>query len=386
VAYSQGDISGKIVYHNEAETPLPDVKLDLYDAEGNYYATTFTDDDGEYLFEGLDNGSYTIEPSYTAEGGGASMQDAVLIMLHLIGVHELEGIEAIAADVDADDEITWLDHGLVVLHFFTGEPFPAGDWVFEDITHTVGSKEGGGDENYGSSAGDVAGAWEIGLYNRPMVEATYTAHSLMPNTAEALSVNATADIRINGAGLVINYPAAYLEVTSVATSLEGAEVREENGSILLAWTSADAEPVQIAKGEELITFKASLTGDPQEALRFTLSSRSHLANAESKIIKGAAINLPEIKASANIAEITRIAPNPVHTSATVAFNLRKPGMVTIDVIDLSGKVVQTLASRYFAKGAQQIDFQRGNLESGIYMLQLKTASSKSNQVQKVIFR
>ncbi|MGM0567318.1 MAG: SpaA isopeptide-forming pilin-related protein, partial [Bacteroidota bacterium] len=244
--FAQGDISGTMLYHNEDGAPLPEVELQLFDADGEHVATKFTNDAGEYLFEDLEIGDYYIEASYDAEAGGATMQDAVMIMLHLIGVHELEGMEYIAADVDADGEVTWNDHGLVILHFLTGQPFPAGDWVFEDIQHSVGAKEGGdggGDDNYGTSAGDVAGTWEPGQRDRRMTEAVYTPHNIIPREATSLTVTAASDMTLTGAGIVVRFPESAVAVSDVNTPLAGAETRIQNGEIVLAWNAANAENV-----------------------------------------------------------------------------------------------------------------------------------------------
>ncbi|MFW6371811.1 MAG: carboxypeptidase regulatory-like domain-containing protein, partial [Bacteroidota bacterium] len=351
--YAQGDISGTILYHSEDGAPLPEVELQLFNADGEYVATSFTNDEGEYLFEDLEIGDYYIEASYDAEAGGATMQDAVMIMLHLMGVHELEGIEYLAADVDADGEITWDDHALVLLHFFTGEPFPAGDWVFEDIEHNIGDKEGGddgdggGNDNLGSSAGDVAGTWEPGQRDRRIAEAEYTPHSLVPQENTTLSVTASNNMTLTGAGIAIQYPASLVDVSNVTTPLQDAEVRIQNGQIMLAWNSANS--VTLNKGEELLTMETTLLSETGETIRFTLGQKTSFAGENGSPVKNAKLNLPEMKQSQAM-KINSLAPNPVFHEATLNFYMNRGGTAKVSLTDLSGKKVRTIESSQFSQG------------------------------------
>ena len=392
-AAAQSDITGKIVYHNDAETPLPGVELQLFDADNNYIATTFTDDNGDYLFEGLDNGTYSVEAFYDAEAGGVDMGDALLILFYLNGLYEFTPIEYVAADVTADGEVTWDDYFFIIIdHFIFGEPFPAGDWVFEDIIINLGAKEGGDDDGddgdtYGSSAGEVAGTWEPGQRTMPMVDASYKNYSLLENQSTHLSVLADKSLDISGTGLVINYPGEFINIESVSTPLRDAEVNVIGNQIRLAWTASSENMQSIEKGDELISIEATLKQSTDEILKFNLSNESHFADAEGTILKGMALELPAVSENKNILTLSPVAPNPVISSSVINFYLDKPAFVEMQLVDLSGRVVERLASQQFGEGNHSRTLLRKtSFEPGIYMLQFNVNGDEITKTQKIILQ
>lgn len=388
-ATAQNDISGRIVYHNDAETPLPGVELELFDAEQNYIATTYTDDNGAYLFEGLDNGTYSVEASYDAEAGGVDMGDALLILFYLNGLYDFTPIEYLAADVTADGDVTWDDYFFIIIdHFIFGEPFPAGDWVFEDITFNVGAKADGDDgDNYGTSAGEVSGAWEPGQRSMPLVESAYKDYSLQANQMTGLTVTSNKSINIGGAGLVINYPGEFIRIESVGTPLDKAEVHIVNNQIRLAWTTTGANMLTLNKGQELLNIEAELIQSTSQPLNFHLSDESHFANAEGQLIKSASVELPAVSESRNILDLSRVAPNPMVSSARVEFYLAKTAHVEMQLVDLSGRVVENIASRTFGEGNHTKTLTRkAGIEPGIYMLRFNVNGNEITKTQKLILR
>ncbi|MBS1262682.1 MAG: hypothetical protein MAG453_02044 [Calditrichaeota bacterium] len=69
-------------------------------------------------------------------------------------------------------------------------------------------------------------------------------------------------------------------------------------------------------------------------------------------------------------------PNPFNTTATVRYTLAKPGEVTLDVYDLLGRRVASLADGLRAPGAHTVTFDASSLASGPYFLRL-TAGERS---------
>jgi hypothetical protein len=70
-------------------------------------------------------------------------------------------------------------------------------------------------------------------------------------------------------------------------------------------------------------------------------------------------------------------PNPFNPSTNITFNLKESSFVAVKIYDLSGRLVQTLASGQMSAGKQQLlwDTQATNgssLASGVYLVQLST--------------
>ncbi|NII24261.1 T9SS type A sorting domain-containing protein [Pseudoflavitalea sp. X16] len=76
-----------------------------------------------------------------------------------------------------------------------------------------------------------------------------------------------------------------------------------------------------------------------------------------------------------------VAPNPFTTELTAYINVPQTQLVTINVADISGRVLKTVSGKY-AEGAAEITVSTTELPKGIYFLKVKGESF--TQTQKVI--
>ncbi len=70
-------------------------------------------------------------------------------------------------------------------------------------------------------------------------------------------------------------------------------------------------------------------------------------------------------------------PNPFNPVTEISFNLSKPGLVKLDVFDLSGRLVKTLIHGQMAAGPQSVHWngtsnESGPVASGVYFYRLRT--------------
>lgn len=79
-----------------------------------------------------------------------------------------------------------------------------------------------------------------------------------------------------------------------------------------------------------------------------------------------------------------IFPNPVITSSNIFFSLQQNSFVTIELFDLAGSKMKTLLNENFGAGEHDVIFNREQLSTGIYLLQLKMNNTYS--VIKVIIQ
>jgi len=77
-------------------------------------------------------------------------------------------------------------------------------------------------------------------------------------------------------------------------------------------------------------------------------------------------------------------PNPFSTQTTIRFQLDKTSSVILDLNDISGKRILELANRNYPSGEHIIPFQKGRLESGIYLLRLNLDGQVSTR--KLVIR
>jgi hypothetical protein len=67
-----------------------------------------------------------------------------------------------------------------------------------------------------------------------------------------------------------------------------------------------------------------------------------------------------------------IYPNPVSASSTVSFYVGQKGQVSIKILDLSGRLVTTLADESFEEGDYEVTWNAADVKAGIYFLRFET--------------
>ncbi|MGE5458514.1 MAG: T9SS type A sorting domain-containing protein [Methanococcaceae archaeon] len=70
-------------------------------------------------------------------------------------------------------------------------------------------------------------------------------------------------------------------------------------------------------------------------------------------------------------------PNPFNPSTTINYTLEKPGMVTLRVYDVLGRLVSTLVNQSQSAGSHSVNFNASNLSSGIYFYKIDAGSFQS---------
>ena len=78
-------------------------------------------------------------------------------------------------------------------------------------------------------------------------------------------------------------------------------------------------------------------------------------------------------------------PNPFSNQTTLAFELDQPATVTLDVYDVTGRLVTTLTSRRYNAGRHQVDWQAAEQARGVYFVRM-TADGRPVSARKVARR
>ena len=71
-----------------------------------------------------------------------------------------------------------------------------------------------------------------------------------------------------------------------------------------------------------------------------------------------------------------IYPNPTQDNVTINYSLGNASDVTIEVMDVTGKVVSTLNEGVQANGGHQVSLESASFESGVYYVTIVTNDSK----------
>ena len=81
----------------------------------------------------------------------------------------------------------------------------------------------------------------------------------------------------------------------------------------------------------------------------------------------------------SIARLFPAFPNPFNSSATITFDLYRPGKVDLQVVNVAGETVQVLHNSYTGAGNYRYSFDGTGLATGIYFARLQTEGYTSAQ-------
>ncbi|MFA6978578.1 MAG: choice-of-anchor D domain-containing protein [Ignavibacteriaceae bacterium] len=158
IVFPNSKISGRVLYNNSANAPLPSVQVFL--KNGNVVSdSTVTDINGNFVFKNVYDGNYQITAKSDKPINGITSTDALLIRRYTVGLIPLTALQLQAADVNASGIVNSTD-ALQIRRFVVGQisSFPKSGWVFESPNVTVN----GNDVSkviLGNVVGDVNGSF-----------------------------------------------------------------------------------------------------------------------------------------------------------------------------------------------------------------------------------
>lgn len=151
-----GNIEGTINYANEDTTVVRAAKVVLMDGFGDKLDSVNADANGHFSFTNVIAGTYQLTVHPYHPWGGVNITDALITLRHYVGLHDLDSLPKLAADVSNNNIINSLD-ALIIAKRFAGliPSFPSGDWLFESGMLTITGTETINITIYGLCYGDV---------------------------------------------------------------------------------------------------------------------------------------------------------------------------------------------------------------------------------------
>ena len=75
--------------------------------------------------------------------------------------------------------------------------------------------------------------------------------------------------------------------------------------------------------------------------------------------------------------VSNIYPNPFNPTTQISFNIVEYSHVELDILDVSGRVIDQLDQSFYSPGSYIIDYNASKHSSGLYFVRLKSSSSTS---------
>jgi len=80
--------------------------------------------------------------------------------------------------------------------------------------------------------------------------------------------------------------------------------------------------------------------------------------------------------------LLRVTPNPFNSSTTIEYSLPRPGRYAVDVVDISGRLVERIAGGYGQAGSHQTVWNAGSTAAGVYIVKLE--GGRIRDLKKVV--
>lgn len=152
------------------------------------------------------------------------------------------------------------------------------------------------------------------------------------------------------------------------------------------WFNAASESVFLQPGQETgLTFSgniaASANGNP---ITITVTPAHHPEESKSVTVTGFTSPLtrttPDIPAEF---ELKQPFPNPFNSSTTIRYSSETPGPVSLQIFDITGRLMATLADENPGSGFEEIKWNAGNHPAGLYFVKLM--ADDQIETKKIIY-
>ena len=426
VAFSNGniciiqayfEISGNVFYFSNTN-PVPGVLLSL-SGNNQYIATTTTS--GNYCYESIFHGDYISSPAKNDDLGGLSGTDASRIARYPAGLFTLNCMEQIVADVSLNGSISGVDASRVARYsagLITELNPEIKNWVFstENVTNCelwppiswtdslvyTDLHEDLTSQDYSAiRLGDVSGNWTPDSKFKYVTSDQSERKAGYNLSAESIQLLVCLDesLSIEGVDITLEYDASKLKFVKAdfeSSIFEGSDyemqVNEGIGGKLRMVIYAIGE---LYFGDGVLTkITFALISETNKPARVALTNLSVNENR----VKGWLVlqNEPtnhqfktEVLSIIPDAESSFIAvyPNPFQNKTCISYYLNEQSKVTVQITDINGKLVATLANEVQNVGMKELIWngdndQKQQLPQGVYFAVFK--SDNSFEVKRIV--
>ncbi len=374
VSFAQtGSYSANVIYGNQLDFPIEGLQADLYDSDGVFIETDFTDANGFFTFDGLRIGEvYTAKFSYDEELNNVDLEDAYRLLLHLLEIDQLEGIQLLAADVDATSTVDFTDFMYILIDFYVNEfEFPAGDWVLPDwqFEMTTGKLSGG--PAHVNRVGDLTDETPDKALDNIQLDYNDLISFTSPELVIPIYFNES--IVTNGVGLVLAYNEELIDVIDIESPIEDLEYNIKDGVIRMGWTSfKDSYEFNSDEAIVNIHIKENVGLSDGQIEKFDILEGTHILNKSGKKYTYLNFSSSEFKLSESVSNSYETAyPNPCQDAFTLSINDISNNTADVQIYNSIGQLVK---NETLTQNGQELQINTQDLENGIYIYLIKIQS------------
>lgn len=387
-------ISGKVTYPNTSNSPISNLALTLKNNTGGTVATTTTNATGDYTFEDLPDGVYTIESVTDRPWTAVTAADALLYSKHIANIQPLSGIYLAAGDVNGNGSVTATDLLLIKKRIANiSTSFPVGDWLFNASPVTLLGNNSVLNYNgilYGDANGSytpASGKSVVAAITPPSSDAIFSVGSVNPNENDVIvPVYAAAVKDLGSFQFTLQYDSKKLvfnEVTDWNSEIANVVCGSPKaGQITFVW-AADTKGIEITDGLLCNLHFTARKSDVSEISWSNDPTPSEFGDYQGRLFTPALKNGTINSNGLSITEMPdgiSVTPNPGKDIFTVICNPSIKGAAVVKVVNTLGQVVFESAKTI----AGQFSIDLTNVTAGNYYLKVENAGT--SYVTKLVIR
>jgi hypothetical protein len=369
-------ISGYVTYDNNAVTPITNTEIVLIDSELNETGSVFTDASGYYVFNNVDNGTYTLALKITKNWGGGRPDDALLANKCFIGIYTpKDNLTKLAANVDNKGGITPTDALFINRRFvLLITKFSIPDWIYETPTVTVAGANALQNIKV-VCAGDINTS-----YNPPLKKTTQDVVLqnkgyilVKPGQEFDMPINVSRDIKLGAFGLVIKYPSKQVIVKEVISTAPEFIYNIVGDEIRVAWSDAKNAGLELKQDNSLITLRLAASNiNNDKEIQLSFDPETMLSDKEAIELKGEILYSPKLafESSTDGFYLGQNYPNPTRNLTQIDYRLPEAANVSLKLYNLIGEQIGVIEDTRREAGFHQAIFNASGLAEGIYMYRI----------------
>ncbi|HOI31772.1 MAG TPA: dockerin type I domain-containing protein, partial [Bacteroidales bacterium] len=305
----QNYIDGTLLYHNNPEYPIPEAQAILLDEAGQQVAVTTTNENGYFAFEDIADGVYNISFSTDIDGGQVTLADALSIVFYMAGLIDYTEIQELAMDVNGSGSVNMSDFTFIMIQYFVlGRPFPAGEWVFEDVEVNTLNRSNDGSIG-GSRTGDSQGVLVPTGRDDMLQFEVASSEQLVVDGGEAwIPISAQlSNQSIIGYILALDFNPEQLQILEIQSAYENVNYAIFDNQVRISWMNNELKALP-AGDEPLVNIRIKVKESVSGTDYFTISNGTQLLGENGESIDYLKFVLPELISSG--VSKTAIYPNP----------------------------------------------------------------------------
>jgi hypothetical protein len=375
-------LSGHVYYHNNGNTPLNGVEIQLWNGGIPVQSTTsFNDIEGGngvgyYEFTGVNSTTnFGVTASYDAPWYGANATDALAVELKTINnlpggfiyddvVEEAMNVNNSVTPLISSVDALWIKQRAINMVNY----FPAGNWAFDQTMSTQAGvfnilALSMGDANRSNIPNSNKSMPAIDLVNDgTMNVVTGQVFSLPIRIAKASQFGAMT--------LNLEYNPSLIQVVDV-NSVDGMLNNVTSGNVSIAWSNLN--PMVLADNDVVVTLKVKAIGEiaSTESI-FSIGMGSEFADPTANVVEPVTLKSFGITTAPAALDyfLSANRPNPFSTYTTIEYTMPETGKVKLSVLDMLGQEIAVLVDATQTAGSYSVDYSAAGLATGVYLYKI----------------